>query len=150
MIEGIGKPPTRLEQAAAKDFLDLQQITVKDMQLIVPIYEPGARLREYEGMNVQVGNHIAPPGGPGIMRSLEAILEGASSRLGTPYQVYAEYERIHPFTDGNGRSGRLLWLWMHWQKTGRIPPLGFLHTIYYEMLEHSDAKQPNTEEARRG
>ena len=39
----------------------------------------------------------------------------------------------HPFTDGNGRSGRALWLW----QMNNHAPFGFLHTFYYQTLENS-------------
>jgi hypothetical protein len=38
--------------------------------------------------------------------------------------------RFGPTTDGNGRSGRALWLWC---MRGRAP-LGFLHQFYYQTL----------------
>lgn len=46
-----------------------------------------------------------------------------------PWEVHIAYEMLHPFTDGNGRSGRMLWAWQM-----RNFPLDFLHTFYYQTL----------------
>lgn len=39
-------------------------------------------------------------------------------------------ELLHPLTDCNGCSGRILWMWMT-----REAPLGFLHTFHYRALD---------------
>lgn len=63
---------------------------------------------------------------------LERTLKIASEIM-SPFTTHLRYESIHPFSDGNGRSGRALWLW---QMKGRAP-LGFLHQFYYQTLAAS-------------
>ena len=126
-----------IEQLEAHEwFLALERITIVDLEAFVDLVQPGARLRVERGMDVRVGNHVPPPGGPDIRGSLKRLLYVAgSSDPESPYKTHCLYEILHPFTDGNGRSGRVLWLWM----MGGIEqaPLGFLHTFYYQTLERS-------------
>lgn len=136
-IEGIYRPPTDAEMQTAKDFLDLESIFVPDVVDLVKVFEPDAMLRLRAGLNVRVGNHIAPPGGPELHRSLMALLAKISARTIDPWHAHCEYETLHPFTDGNGRSGRMIWLW---QMRGDAP-LGFLHSFYYDTLANYEGRQ---------
>lgn len=133
-IEGITRSPPRLtrEIKATGVFLDLAEPMVMDIVKLVSVYQPDAQLRTRQGMNVRVGKHIAPPGGRDIRKDLEEILYAATEQESNPHYFHCWYEELHPFTDGNGRSGRTLWLWMMLRRGGA--PLGFLHTFYYQAL----------------
>ena len=49
------------------------------------------------------------------------------------WQTHNDYENLHPFTDGNGRSGRMLWAWQM-RNDDDAMARGFLHTFYYQTL----------------
>ena len=127
-IEGIFSV-TRAEIDAPVEFL-AEPVTVETLELFVKRVA-NAELRTKPGMNVQIGKHVAPRGGPGIRPALQQVLLGLNH-----YDVHLNYLTLHPFMDGNGRSSRALWLKMH----GRIPPLGFLHTFYYQTLGAHDGR----------
>lgn len=134
-IEGMG-PANAAECAALRDFI-YGRPTVERLQAYVGVVAPGHRLRDKRGLNVRVGDHIAPPGGPEIRDRLVDLLATLDQR--EPYHVHIDYETLHPFTDGNGRSGRALWLWHHISHGTEARPqaIGFLHTFYYEALSNS-------------
>lgn len=130
-IEGIIRPPTMEELVVHEAFLALTKPGVADMTSLVFVLQPGALLRDQVGRDVRVGNYYPPPGGLHVRNDLRLLL----GRLGehTPHSAHLAYEALHPFTDGNGRSGRALWLWM----MRGDAPLGFLHHFYYQTLRAS-------------
>lgn len=133
-IEGIRRPPTGTEIGAADDFLR-SDLTLKSLNLMQAAFAPGYPLRDNIGMDVRVGNYIAPRGGPKIRARLEEIIEHAHT-VKDPWMVHCEFESLHPYQDGNGRTGRMLWAW-HMQSLNRDPfALPFLHRFYYQTLEH--------------
>jgi len=131
-IEGIYRKPTPEELAEFDRFMGLDRTYVADMIQFVSVYHPNAVLRNLTGLDVRVGNHIAPSGGPDIELRLVNLLAGANKQppcFSDPFEVHLEYETLHPFTDCNGRSGRMLWAWQM-----RDLSLGFLHRFYYQTL----------------
>lgn len=140
-IEGIDRAPTDGEVAATAHFVALEKLRLDDFVAFVSACQPNAILRDRPGLNVRVGNHIAPAGGRNIIIELEQIIVRANKAPGVyhPWMIHRLYETLHPFTDGNGRSGRALWLWMMLRIGGNhaamAMQLGFLHTFYYQTLE---------------
>jgi Fic family protein len=70
----------------------------------------------YRAMRVQVGGYVPPPPGevPGLMRQLLEWWNddaGALSPVLSSAIVHYRFEAIHPFADGNRRTGRALALW---------------------------------------
>lgn len=133
-IEGIHEPvPDSIVEYAA-EFLQRPIVLVSDMVEAATVFQPDARLRNRKGLDVRVGNHMPPKGGQHIVEALNELLCDADDD--DPWETHMKYETLHPFTDGNGRTGRLLWLWQMEQNGDRLTELGFLHAFYYQTLRH--------------
>lgn len=135
-IEGIHREPLAAEVNATRHFLDLPELTVGDVIYIVGIYQPNAVIRDRPTLNVRVGNHVAPKGGREIVGELRDLLAKVSALSIDVWAAHVAYETLHPFTDGNGRSGRAIWLWQMEQIVGGTQ-IGFLHSWYYQTLSRA-------------
>ena len=141
-IEGILLPPSQYQVGAATIFLALNKIKVADVSNIVNIFEPEVRLRERFGMDTMVGDYIAPQGGPEVRGILNKILERINSNSNHPVYHHKDFQNLHPYTDCNGRSGRLVWLWQ--MKKFDYQIFGsFLRTFYYQTLEQQETRNSN-------
>ena len=116
-------------------FLNTDELSIFSLLEAQYAIAPNAPLRDKIGMNVSVGGHIAPAGGLSIKREFITLLDSIQRHSLTPYLAHVEFEKLHPFMDGNGRTGRLLWLWqmlrLNWEF--QRP---FLHQFYYQTLQH--------------
>ena len=149
-IEGI-EGTTGDEVFAFEHFIGLDQLYSHDVISLVRRLQPGAHLRNRVGDDVWVGGHQAPSGGPHItMRLMDVLATVDLWKQGlpdaTPLKVHLDYESLHPFTDGNGRSGRAIWAWqmLHAPVGTRALRvglrLGFLHEFYYQTLAAADGR----------
>lgn len=131
-IEGI-TGFSSAELACLEAVLAAPALTIENICSFVGATQPDAVLREEVGMDVCVGAYYPPRGGPAIKPELVELLTAINLRTLTPYGAHRRYESLHPFTDGNGRSGRMIWLWQMLRE-GRSVRLGFLHHFYYQAL----------------
>ena len=127
----------QVEIDAANHFLNLDRIIISDLVEFVHVNAHGARLRNLPGMDVRVGGHIPMRGGPAVTAALLELLDLVNGDgTSDPFTIHALYETIHPFQDGNGRSGRILWAWQMLRDGHPFGlRLGFLHAWYYQSLE---------------
>lgn len=124
--------------------LDVDRLTLLHRMLLGNINDDIAGRLRQTGEYVRVGNHIVPATevvGDLLRSSLATYGGDVSSRVTQRLaRLHLEFERIHPFVDGNGRIGRVL-------LNDALYRLGFSPIIvrnkgkleYYSMLRRYDA-----------
>jgi Fic family protein len=93
---------------SARALLDLHQIVMRDIDA-----DWGGRLRN--GPVFIKGSRHTPPNAALVSEQLDALIHRAKQPIPHPVLVAADthfaFETLHPFFDGNGRTGRLLLNW---------------------------------------
>lgn len=73
--------------------------------LLGHLVEPTKNNGAFRGCGVRVGDVVCPP--PNEVKGLIDRYIDALPRM-SPAEAYKEFERIHPFVDGNGRVGKIV------------------------------------------
>jgi hypothetical protein len=128
--------------------LGKRRLTLSAVKAFIAACVPDAKLRDQPDMNVRVGPHIAPRGGPGLVKDVKKLLRDISDGKVDALEAHRRYEYLHPFTDGNGRSGRAIWLWVMvrninpWQLI-EVLKHGFLREFYFQSLQEYEKNVRN-------
>lgn len=104
-----------IEKHLAKSLLTHEDIFKLHKIIAADVMDQGTAGR-YRTIRVRVGRFVPPPPEDvsGLMSELLAWWNGAAAELSPVISsaiVHHRFEWIHPFADGNGRTGRTLALW---------------------------------------
>ena len=113
-IEGVTDPQAViLHRDALRNYL-YQPITDRsllDLHQHIMHRQEHAQPGRYRTIQVYIGNHVPPPPGP-VPELMEELLQFANrSDIDPVVQAawaHLQFETVHPFADGNGRTGRAL------------------------------------------
>lgn len=88
------------------DFTDLFELHKRQMTGFLTNNNVGLLRR---GM-VYVGDHV-PPSPEVLHYYLDQFIQDFNNKKNKSLILHYQFEHIHPFLDGNGRVGRLIWAW---------------------------------------
>jgi fido (protein-threonine AMPylation protein) len=127
LIEGIDDPAEDVRSLEAWEWLQeqrtLSQPVILELHKRITIAQLGDDAGRFRSVPVTVGGHYPPNG-----MVMKGRLYGWGIKMidqwsvVDPKEMHVEFEKIHPFIDGNGRTGRMI-MWWHEKKLGREPTL---------------------------
>ena len=119
-ISGITQKICKDDADAYEELLKLNKLTIESLINLLKFICPQGRLRSGTGMDVTRGDHTPTLGGYDVVKELTELLKliNDSAHRGygaeVAFATHLMFERLHPFTEGNSRIGRAIWLWLMW------------------------------------
>lgn len=116
-----------LGQAASEDEED-RIPTVVDVLALGQMIEPHKNKNGLRKVHVRVGDRRGLPDPKHVKSLLTELMDEVDIRK-RPLDFYFAFENIHPFVDGNGRTGKILLNWLR-NADGSEPCAGLLNPIF--------------------
>lgn len=109
----------RLAQTHAADRMEVTPLLIESWgRMVTPKNHDGFRK-----VGVQVGDRVCPHYSL-VPRMVENLCVGLYHGL-TPESAYLEFQKIHPFRDGNGRTGKILYNYLKSTLDAPVMPPNF-------------------------
>jgi hypothetical protein len=106
-MAGITRAPTAAEIGAHRGLLAANALTIKNLELFISHVAPGAAFRDAPE-ETEDGEATTQHD---LKEDLATIVDAARTHSSTAARLHRIYRQLRPFTDGNGRCGRALWMW---------------------------------------
>lgn len=119
-------------ETSLKWFIALESLSLESIQKFALELSPKCVIRDAPGMDVRIEGFKPLSGGDRVRTVLCNLIKFSYD----PYYTHRGFETLHPFMDGNGRTGRAIWLWQMLDTNQPISG-GFLRTWYYQTLRNS-------------
>jgi len=126
------------------DVLELHSLQMFNSKLSVK------EIGQFRKTMVFIGRHV-PPGAGSLHFHIDNLCQNMKEKnVKKAMDFHCEFESIHPFTDGNGRVGRLVWAWYRFYCGAKVYPIlnefdgeSFLEKRenYYQMLRNYHKKR---------
>jgi hypothetical protein len=113
MCAGMGMGWERAMDLAAPKGYTAPEIEGIILDLHSRVHPDLAGAGEWRKVGVRVGNRICPPWNeiPTLMN--EWAMQLIAKKFQSNDAAYVAFEMIHPFADGNGRTGKILFNWLN-------------------------------------
>lgn len=85
--------------------------TLSDVEHLGMLVEPKWNKPGFRTVDVRVGWDVKIPWYD-VPKAMNDLILGLEADMYAPEQFFWEYEQIHPWRDGNGRSGAILFSWL--------------------------------------